>query len=245
MHLYPLDGQMSSFVSGKEGIQAMEAARILAQVPIFDGLVEEDLRMISALAHYRKFPGQAMVVCEGEAGDSIYVILEGSIKVVLGSASGREVILDIMGEGEFFGELAVLDRQPRSASIITLKSSRFMVVPGSELRACIQSHPEIALRMLAGLSIRVRRLSQSVRGLALDPVYSRVVEMLRELARREGSENVIEQRPSQQTMGEMVGASREMVGRILRSLVDDGYISTHGRRLVIHRQLPTDWKQEI
>lgn len=222
----------------------MDSNQLLRQVPVFAGLDEPDLLLIASMAHYKTYPANSLVVIEGEAGDSLYIILEGSAKVLLGNEKGREMILTIEGQGDYFGEIAVLDNEPRSASVMTLSRSRFMVIAGADLRAGIRSRPEIAFSIITGLTRRLRRLSHTVRGLALDNVHARVVSRIMELAHIEEGVQVIDSRPSQQILAEMVGASREMVGRILRCLVDAGYISLEGRRMVIHRSLPLDWNPD-
>ena len=144
------------------------------------------------------------------------------------------------GPGEYFGEL-VLDEGPRSASVMTLEKSRLLVVPRLAFQAFIAENPAFALNIMRKLIKRVRMLSASVKNLALMDVYGRVARLLLELAEEKEGTLVILERLTQQDLANRVGASREMVGRILKDLTEGGYISLQDNRLVINRPPPPHW----
>ena len=203
-------------------------------------LSEAELQAVAPHGVARAYPKGAVVVSEGDRTDSLYVILEGRVKVYASDQDGHEVVFVTQGPGEYFGEL-VLDGGPRSASVITLEKSRLLVVPMTELRQLIAEKPEFALNMMKKLIGRVRELTATVKSLALLDVYGRVSRLLIELAEQKGEALVIDGRYTQQDLASRVGASREMVGRVLKDLTDGGYLSMQRKRIVIVRRPPERW----
>jgi len=203
-------------------------------------LSQEELKSISAHGVVRAYPKQAVIVNEGDSSDSLYIVLEGRVKAYVADAAGHEVVLSTLGPGEYFGEMA-LDGRPRSASIMTLAASRFLVVPGNEFRQFVAGNPAFALSLIEKLIHRVRALTENVKSLAFMDVYGRVARLLLELAEEQDGRLVIAERLTQQDIASRVGASREMVSRILKDLTVAGCI-THSRSgIVLHRRLPTRW----
>lgn len=203
-------------------------------------LGDAELAGMAARGSVCSYPERTIVVAEGDATDSLYVILEGRVKVYASDAQGREVIFARQGRGEYFGELA-LEEGPRSASVMTLERSRLLVVPREQLREFIASHPAFALDVIRKLITQVRALSANVKSLALMDVYGRVARLLLELAEEEDGALVIRERFTQQDLASRVGASREMVGRILKDLSVGGYVVMQRNRIVINRRLPENW----
>jgi len=213
----------------------------LNAVPLFAGLPESDLQAISSLSVTRQFPKNTLVICEGDHSDSLYVILSGKVKVFLNDEDGREVTLNLQGPGEYFGELALLDEAPRSASVITVEETRLAVLAKSAFDQCMEKNPKMALQVTRGLARRLRELTENVRSLALMDVYGRVARTLLELAEERDGKLVVTQRLTQRDIASMVGASREMVSRILRDLTRGGYITTRNRVITINERLPAAW----
>jgi CRP/FNR family cyclic AMP-dependent transcriptional regulator len=168
------------------------------------------------------------------------VLLSGHVKVFLSDEQGREVQLNRLGPGEYFGEVT-LDGGPRSASVMALEETRCAVVRRAELLGLIERQPELALHMLRRLARRVRALSENVRSLALMDVYGRVARLLLELAVEEGGKLVVQDKLTHQDIASRVGASRDMIGRIMKDLAVGGYISVDKRRITIHRNPPRHW----
>ena len=203
-------------------------------------LAQEELSAISAHGVVRNYPKQAVILNEGDSSDSLYIVLEGRVKAYVADAAGHEVVLSTMGPGEYFGEMA-LDRRPRSASIMTLVPSRFLIVQGDEFRAFVTDHPAFALSLVEKLIHRVRALTENVKSLAFMDVYGRVARLLLELAEERDGRLVIDERLTQQDIASRIGASREMVSRILKDLSLCGCI-THSRSgIVLHRKPPARW----
>ena len=210
------------------------------QKPPFLGLSEHDLGALSQRAVTRAYPKGSIIINEGDETDSLYIVLAGKVKVFLANEDGREVILDTHGPGEYFGEM-VLDEGPRSASVVTLEPSRFQIVPKSDIQALLKSHPDFAAHLINKLIYRIRVLTDHVKSLALQNVYGRFAKLVQDLAVEQDGLRVIPNKPSQQEMANRIGASREMVNRILKDLTTGGYLSIEDRRIVIRKPLPAQW----
>ena len=203
-------------------------------------LSEADLFAIAPHGITRSYPKNTIVVTEGDSTDTLFVILDGRVKVYASDDDGREVVFLTQGPGEYFGEL-VLAEGPRSASVMTLEKSRLLAVPKQELQEFIAKNPAFALNIMRKLITRVRTLSASVKNLALMDVYGRVARLLLELAEEKDGTLVILERLTQQDLANRIGASREMVGRILKDLTEGGYVSLQRTRIVINRRPPEHW----
>ena len=200
----------------------------------------EELRAITAQAVTRAFPKNAIILNEGDRADSLYVILEGRVKVFVADAEGREVVLSTQGPGEYFGEI-ILDEGPRSASVITLEPSRFLIVPRADFRQFLLDNPRFAVRLIEDLIRRVRSLTENVKSLALMDVYGRVARLLLELAEERDGNMVIAHKLTQQDIASRVGASREMISKIFKDLSAGGYITVEHRRITIKKIPPRRW----
>ena len=159
----------------------------------------------------------------------------------LSDENGKEVTLNMQGKGEFFGELALLDESPRSASVMTLEPCKFALISKSDFDVCLTKNPHIALNLIRMLTQRVRVLSENVKNLALLDVYGRVARVLLNMSQDKDGKKIIEQRLTHQDIASMVGASREMVSRILKDLSTGGYIKTEGKHITIVENLPHAW----
>jgi CRP/FNR family cyclic AMP-dependent transcriptional regulator len=203
-------------------------------------LGEAELKTITQRALTRAFPKNTVVVTEGDRTDSLYIVVSGRVKVYVSDEKGKEIVLNEAGPGEYFGEL-MLEEGPRSASVMTLEPTRFLVVPKEDFREFVARSPEFALHLIRKLIRRVRALTNDVKSLALMDVYGRVARMLLDLAVERDGTLVIEDRPTQQEMANRVGASREMVNKILKDLNEGGYIAVERDRITIARTLPAAW----
>lgn len=208
--------------------------------PPFTGFTGPDVAALSKSAVTRTYPKNTIILNEGDETDSLYVILSGRVKVFVANEEGREIVLDVQGPGEYFGEM-VLDEGPRSASVMTLEPCRLQLIPKEDIKALLQSHPEFAMHLVRKLIGRARTLTEHVKSLALENVYSRFTRLLHELAINEDGRLVVQEKLSQQELANRIGASREMVNRIVKELTTGGYISVTGSRIEILKQLPANW----
>jgi CRP-like cAMP-binding protein len=151
---------------------------------------------------------------------------------VLIGEDGREVILSVMGEGEFFGEMALIDDEPRSAHVIAMEDSSLLVIRREDFQDLLKQTPGIALMLLRELSRRLRRADDKVGSLVLLDVNGRVAQLLLELADEAGSDRIT-RRLTHHTIAQMIGSSRETVSRTMRELVDKGSITVSRREIQI------------
>lgn len=165
------------------------------------------------------------------------MILSGRVKVFLRNADGREMVINTLGPREYFGEM-VIDDGPRSASVATLETSRFLIITKADFKALVSANPDFALKLINRLMQRVRALTDNIRSLALLDVYGRVARLLLEMAAEQDGRLVVAEKLTQQDIAERVGSSREMVSRIFKDLVTGGYISVENKRITINRDLP-------
>ena len=198
------------------------------------------LRAISTQAVTRSYPKHTIVVTEGDTTNSLYVVLEGRVKIFLAAANGREIVLGHACPGEYFGEMT-LDGGPRSASVIAEEATRLSVIPQADFRNFIATNPDFTFNLVQKLIGRVRTLTDNVKSLALMDVYDRVARVLLELARAEDGQLIVADKPTQQDIAARIGASREMVSRILKELASGGYIRVEAKRIIIAKSLPQGW----
>ncbi len=212
----------------------MDLASALRQVPIFSSLGVDELAAFVDRCRVRTMPRNVLVFCQGDPGEALYVIVEGMVKVFLSTSGGREVVLALERRGGYFGELSMIDRMPRSASVMTLRRTRLLVISRSTFRECLAAHPDVAYRLITGLSARVRMLTENVGALATDDVRKRVEAALLRLAIHRDGVWRIPERPSHQVIADMVGASREMTGKVMRELVRAGRVCVTARGMTLH-----------
>lgn len=224
-------------MTGSAGI----TSNILTNIPLFSSLSEQELDVISKMAVRKSCPASTLIMSEGDTDDALYVIESGRMEVFLMDESGKEIVLDTKGPGDYFGEMALLDDAPRSASVVSLENSSFLVIQGREFREYLSTRPNIAISLLEALSHRIRILNEQVKDLALKDVYTRLVKVFRQLAEEEHGRYVIHQKMTHQDLANRVGSSREMVSRIVHDLVKGGYIKKENNRLIVSENLPPRW----
>ncbi|MFQ5515607.1 MAG: Crp/Fnr family transcriptional regulator [Myxococcota bacterium] len=204
----------------------------LRSLPLFQSLSEADLEGIAALLIDRKFPKGATIFEEGLGGDYMYIIQQGQVKVTKISDDGREKILEMLGAGDFFGEMALLDREPRSASVKTTQPCLLLALSRQDFLGLLRDSPEIAMEMIRVLSRRVREADEQIRGLLFERVESRTRRVLRRLATV-----AVPGRPdwrgttalTHQQLADLVGTSRETITRVVKELKDRGWLEQKGK----------------
>ena len=213
---------------------------MLENVPLFSGLPKEALTEIEQHGSVKSYKKNVIVINQDDETDSLYVILSGSVKVFVSGEDGREAVLNHQEAGDYFGDLALIDKQPRVASVMTMEPSKFMIISRVDFLTCLSKNPEIAINLIKPMTRRMRMLAKNVSSLALLDVYGRVARILLEQSEEQGDVMVTE-KLTQQEIADMVGASRAMVSRILKDLKEGGYISIEKKRITIHHKLPSRW----
>jgi CRP/FNR family cyclic AMP-dependent transcriptional regulator len=206
--------------------------KVLRDVPLFEGLAERDLQAISAHAVTRDVARNTVLMRQGESPASLYVVLSGKVRVSVSDEDGRELVLATLGPAETFGELALIDDEPRSATVAATEESRIAVVSKDDFKRCLSRNPEIAINLLKHLSRRLREVNETAKGFALLDVQGRVVQLLRRLA-RDHDGRLISDPVTHQEIANMVGASREMVSRVIGSLKSEGLVQVEGKRFIL------------
>jgi len=214
---------------------------ILKSIPLFADLKDDELATIASHAVTKSYPKNSVIINEGDDTNSLYVIQSGKVKAFLSNEDGKEVILSILKPGNYFGELSLLDSAPRSASIMTMEPCKFSIICKEDFDKSIDAHPEIARTLVTELTRTVRRLTESVRNLALMDVYGRVARTLLDMAEDIDDQKVINQKLTHQDIARMIGSSREMVSRIMKDLQKGGYITPGNKQIIINEKLPPGW----
>ncbi len=213
---------------------------MLEHVPLFSGLSEEALTEIEQHGSVKSYKKNTVVINQDDETHSLYVILSGSVKVFVSGEDGREAVLNHQTAGDYFGDLAMIDKEPRVASVMTMELSKFMIISREDFLSCLSKNPEIAINLIKPMTSRIRMLAKNVSSLALLDVYGRVARTLLEQAEEQG-DVLVTDKLTQQEIADMVGASRAMVSRILKDLKEGGYISIEQKHITIHQKLPSRW----
>ena len=197
---------------------------------MFQSLGESDLEAMASVARQITAERGELIVSQGSDGESLYIVVSGQIRVYLSDETGKEMILGLEGPGAIFGEIAVLDGEPRSASVAAMEQTELLMIEGREFRRLLEAHAELSLGVIAALAGMIRKLTDATQGLALQSAYRRLVARLRERSIEEDGQTIVPERLTHQLLADMIGCSREMVSRIMSDLAKGGYIRTEGKR---------------
>ena len=219
-------------------------ADFLSTVPLFTGLNREELNSLAELTRERSHPRGSVILFENDPGDSLFVVRSGRVKVVLIGEDGREVILGMLGVGQHFGELALIDEQPRSAHVIAMEDANLIVLRREDFRKKVESAPSIAWSLLLELSKRLRRADDKIGGLVLLDVPGRIARLLLDLSEESGTDQ-IEKSLTHQTIAQMIGASRETVSRAMKEFQEAGWISVERRRISLANRKALEQRAQV
>jgi len=209
----------------------MNTADFLSTVPLFKSIGAE-VANFAQMAREKTYPKGSVILFEDDPGDSLFVVRDGRVKVVLVAEDGREVILGILGVGEHFGELSLIDDQPRSAHVVAMEDSTLLVLRREDFRRRVEQSPQVAWALLVEMSRRLRRADDKIGSLVLLDVPGRIARVILDAA-EEGGKEEIEKPLTHQTIAHVIGASRETVSRAMREFVESGWITTERRRIKI------------
>jgi CRP-like cAMP-binding protein len=209
-----------------------QTADFLATIPLFSGLQRDELQRFADLTRERSYPKGSVILFQDDPGDSLFVLRSGRVKVVLIGEDGREVILGVLEPGAHFGELALIDDQPRSAHVIAMEDANLLILRREDFRRRVEANPSVAWALLTELSRRLRRADVKIGGLVLLDVPGRIARLLLDLADETGNET-IEKPLTHQTIAQMIGASRETVSRAMKEFQDSGLITVERRKIAV------------
>ena len=208
-------------------------SQVLKTVPLFSSLSDEQLRLLQPCLQQRSYPRNSFILRAGEETEALYIILSGRVKILIPDEQGREVILAVMGPSEFFGEMGLLDDQPRSASVETLEPCEMLRFSKSGFMACLKDNFDLAMIILRNLVKRLREADRKIESLALIDVYGRVARLLLDQAEEIDGMWIVRSAPPKQEIARMIGASREMVSRVVKDLQQRGYIRAEKRKVFL------------
>jgi CRP/FNR family cyclic AMP-dependent transcriptional regulator len=197
-----------------------------------------NIRALARLGCIRSYRKNTVILHEGESGDSTYVLLKGSVRIYSNDRSGREITFDTVEAGDYFAETWV-DGGPRPASFVTQELCVCAIVPRDELQSQLRKDPGFAFDLVARVARRARMATQMAKSLALYDVYGRIVQVLEGHCGPATQAPITITRITHQSLASQVGASREMVSRVLKELERGGYVSLGVRQITLHRKLPS------
>jgi CRP/FNR family cyclic AMP-dependent transcriptional regulator len=207
---------------------------VLKAVPLFASFPDEQLRMLTSMVTRRSASRSTTIMAAGDATDSLYIVLSGRLKVMMSDADGKEVILSILGPGEIFGEMGLIDDEPRSATVISIEPCELLSLNKRDFKKCLAENFEMTMAVMRGLVRRLREADRKIGSLALLDVYGRVARLLLDMAENVNGEKIVTKRLPKQDIAKMIGASREMVSRVMKDLQTGGYIEMRGSNIVLH-----------
>ena len=219
-------------------------ADFLATVPLLARIPAAELQRLAELTREKQYPKGSVVLFEGDPGDSLFLVRGGRVKVVLVGEDGREVILGILGVGEHFGELSLIDQQPRSAHVIAMEDASLLVLRSEDFKRRVEAAPEIAWALLTELARRLRRADDKIGGLVLLDVPGRIARLLLDFAQEAGSDT-IDKPLTHQTIAQMIGASRETVSRAMREFQDQGLIRVERRQISVGDRVALEKRAQV
>ncbi len=219
-----------------------DAQSLLRDVDLFSHLTDEQIGTLAERSREVQFRKNAILMTEGDVGESMYLIASGLVKVFVSDDDGKELVLYEQGAGAVIGDIALLDDEPRSASVATLENTSAVMISKTDFIHVLESSPEMALGIIRSLTQRLRHATEGSRSLALDNVYRRLADKLIELSEESGEGVMsLSKKYSHQELGNMIGASREMVGKVMAELIKGEYVELRDGVIHILRKLPRHW----
>ncbi|HKS04837.1 MAG TPA: Crp/Fnr family transcriptional regulator [Gemmatimonadaceae bacterium] len=210
----------------------MSTATFLATVPLFKGLSAQELQRFVDVTREKSYPKGSVILFEDDPGEALFIVRDGRVKVVLVGDDGREVILGVLGVGDHFGELSLIDDQPRSAHVIAMEDASLLVLRREDFRRRVEETPAVAWSLMQEMSRRLRNADDKIGGLVLLDVPGRIARVLLDAALAAGAE-VLDRPLTHQTIANMIGASRETVSRAMKEFQDNAWIGVERRRIRI------------
>ncbi len=214
----------------------------LSAFRIFRGLPPETVSQLTRHIHLRHYPRRTQIISEGEPAHCLYFVLSGRVKVYLDDEKGKEITVNIHEEGEVFGEMSIIQGIGRSASVVTLDDTRLGLMSDTDFKQCLREYPDFTFNVMGDLVDRLLQATETIRRLGLMDVYGRIAVLLLTQSDERDGVRVMREKLTQQSIASRVGASREMVARILKDLKTGGYVDTDDAgHLILKKNLPHSW----
>jgi CRP-like cAMP-binding protein len=199
---------------------------LIRRVPLFSLLTDDQARAIADGVVKRRYRRGELIVEQGKMSNALFILLTGRARVLTSDARGREVILAVLKSGDYVGEMSLIDNQPHSASVRCELQSDILILGQAEFARCLPENSTLSYAIMRGLVSRLRGADRQIESLALLDVYGRVARTLLEMAEDVDGQKIVQSKVSRQDMAKIVGASREMVSRVMKDLEERGVIET-------------------
>ena len=206
---------------------------LLRNVPLLSLLSDAELALLARVVARKSYARGSQILVAGNPTDSLYILISGRVKVFMSDLDGKEVILAILEPNEFVGEMGLIDNSPRSANVVALEPCEVVCISKSDFKRCLADNFDMAMTVMRGLVKRLREADKQIGSLALMDVFGRVARLLLETAEVIDGEKVVTRKLYKQDIARMIGASREMVSRVMKHLQEVGYIEVRGDTIVI------------
>ena len=203
--------------------------------PLFNGLEDFYLKDITSRGEFRTWPEASQIIIEGESGDAVFFVISGKVKVTLYGEEGREIVLAVLGDGDMFGEMSIIDDKPRSANVEAVSDLECLVIGKAGFLDYLSRHHKVYMRFFAYLTGRLRDATRKIGGLALLDVCGRIAHTLIGMSKSGENEKVVSiERPTHEELAAMIGSSREVVSRALKKMTQEGYIKIEKDRILLY-----------
>ncbi len=210
---------------------------LLRNVPLFSMLSEVQLQLLTQVLSRKAYPKSSTIIAAGDATDAMYIVVSGRLKVFMSDKEGQEVILAILNQGEFFGEMGLIAQAPRSATVTTIEPCELLTITRADFTKCLQGNFDLTMNVIRGLVKRLREADKKIGSLALMDVYGRVARLLLEMAETIVGQKVVTKKLTKRDIAKMIGASREMVSRVMKELQTSGRIEVRAREILLRDSL--------
>ena len=209
---------------------------LIRNVPLFSLLRDTELVLLTQVLLRKPYPKNSTVVAAGDPADALYIVISGRLKVMMSDKEGKEVILAILNQGDFFGEMGLIDQAPRSATVVAIDSCELLTMTRADFTKCLQKNFDLTMNVILGLVKRLREADRKIGSLALMDVCGRVARLLMEMAETVDGQKVVTKLPKQQ-IAKMVGATREMVTRVMKEMETGGHIEVRAHQILLRDSL--------
>ena len=210
---------------------------LLRNVPLFSMLPEGQLQLLTQVLSRKAYPKSSTIIAAGDATDAMYIVVSGRLKVFMSDKEGQEVILAILNQGEYFGEMGLIAQAPRSATVTTIEPCELLTITRTDFTKCLKGNFDLTMNVIRGLVKRLREADKKIGSLALMDVYGRVARLLLEMAETIDGQKVVTKKLTKRDIAKMIGASREMVSRVMKELQTSGRIEVRPREILLRDSL--------
>jgi len=211
----------------------------LRLVPLFSELSDKALSQLAEVCQEKTYDKDEHILHQEQSGDNFFIIEKGAVKITRLSEDGREAVLAFLREGDFFGELAILDGETRSANVITMEPCMIQTINRREFLDLLERHPKVATALLMELALRLRKTDMHLEYLTLSDAEGKIASILIELAEENGTYKMgdvtLGQMPMQQDIANMAGTTRETVSRMMKKLEEKNWLTRDGQQVVIRK----------